>query len=88
MTRQDRDKGAFKTPTLRSVLDTAPYMHDGVFLTLEEVLDFLDRGGGPNPHLSPLIRPLGLTQEEKSSLISFLEALSGEPLRIDMPAPP
>jgi len=88
VTRQERDKGAFKTPTLRSILDTAPYMHDGVFLTLEEVIDFLDKGGGPNPHLSPLIRPLGLTQEEKSDLIAFLEALSGAPLKIDVPALP
>jgi cytochrome c peroxidase len=88
VTRQERDKGAFKTPTLRSILDTAPYMHDGVFLTLEDVIDFLDRGGGPNPHLSPLLRPLGLTQEEKSNLISFLETLSGEPLKITVPALP
>jgi cytochrome c peroxidase len=45
VTRMEHDKGAFKTPTLRSIAETAPYMHDGVFKTLEEVVDFLDRGG-------------------------------------------
>jgi cytochrome c peroxidase len=88
VTRQDRDKGAFKTPTLRSVMETAPYMHDGAFLTLEEVIDFLDRGGGPNRNLSPLIKPLGLTAEEKADLLSFLEALTGEPLKIESPTLP
>ncbi|WP_447977954.1 cytochrome-c peroxidase [Candidatus Nitrospira bockiana] len=88
VTGEERDKGAFKTPTLRSVLETAPYMHDGVFLTLEEVVDFLDQGGGPNPHLSPLMQPLGLTAEEKAELVAFLEALTGEPLKIEMPVLP
>src|SRR6476660_36757 len=49
VTRAQQDKGAFKTPTLRSVVETAPYMHDGVFKTLEEVIAFKDKGGGPNP---------------------------------------
>ena len=88
VTRQERDKGAFKTPTLRSILETTPYMHDGVFLSLEEVIDFLDRGGGPNPNLSPLMKPLGLTQEEKADLLAFLEALTGAPLTIEPPRLP
>ena len=88
VTRLERDKGAFKTPTLRSVTETAPYMHDGVFKTLEEVIDFLDKGGGPNPHLSPLMRPLGLSGEEKRDLIEFLKALDGEPIKIVMPKLP
>jgi cytochrome c peroxidase len=70
VTRRDRDKGAFKTPTLRSITETAPYMHDGVFKILEEVLDFFDKGGGSNPNLSPLMKPLGLTPEEKTDLIT------------------
>lgn len=88
VTGQDRDKGAFKTPTLRSILETAPYMHDGVFLNLEKVVEFLDKGGGANPNLSPLMKPLGLTQEEKADLLAFLEALTGAPLKIEPPQLP
>ncbi|HEU4684609.1 MAG TPA: cytochrome c peroxidase [Nitrospira sp.] len=88
VTRAEKDKGAFKTPTLRSIVETAPYMHDGVFKTLEEVIDFLDQGGGPNPHLSPLMKPLGLAPEEKSDLIEFLKALTGAPLKVTPPKLP
>ncbi|MGH7230610.1 MAG: cytochrome-c peroxidase [Nitrospiraceae bacterium] len=88
VTRLERDKGAFKTPTLRSVTETAPYMHDGVFKSLEEVIDFLDQGGGPNPHLSRLMKPLGLSAEEKGDLLAFLKALTGAPLKIVMPKLP
>lgn len=88
VTRQEGDKGAFKTPTLRSITETAPYMHDGVFKTLEEVVDFLDKGGGKNPNLSPLVKPLGLTQEEKADLIAFLKALTGEKVKFEMPKLP
>lgn len=88
VTRLNRDKGAFKTPTLRSIAETAPYMHDGVFKTLEEVIDFLDQGGGPNPNLSPLMKPLGLTQDEKADLIAFLKALTGAPVKISLPKLP
>jgi cytochrome c peroxidase len=88
VTRQERDKRAFKTPTLRSITETAPYMHDGVFKTLEQVVDFLDQGGGKNPHLSPLLKPLGLTSEEKTDLIAFLKALTGEPIKFEMPKLP
>jgi cytochrome c peroxidase len=88
VTRLARDKGAFKTPTLRSVTATAPYMHDGVFKTLEEVIDFVDKGGGANPNLSPLVKPLGLSAEEKTDLLAFLKALDGAPLKILMPKLP
>ncbi|MEW6246869.1 MAG: cytochrome c peroxidase [Nitrospirota bacterium] len=88
VTRLEKDKGAFKTPTLRSITETAPYMHDGAFKTLEEVIDFLDKGGGPNPNLSPLIKPLGLTAEEKADLLAFLKALAGEPIKFEMPKLP
>ncbi|HMU29927.1 MAG TPA: cytochrome c peroxidase [Nitrospira sp.] len=88
VSRADKDKGAFKTPTLRSVTETAPYMHDGAFKTLEEVVDFLDQGGGSNPRLSPLMRPLGLTTEEKADLVMFLKALTGEPIKFSMPQLP
>jgi cytochrome c peroxidase len=88
VTRMERDKGAFKTPTLRSITETAPYMHDGVFKTLEEVVDFLDQGGGPNPNLSPLMETLGLSKEEKSDVVAFLKALTGEPIKFEMPKLP
>jgi cytochrome c peroxidase len=77
ITRKAEERGAFKTPTLRHVADTAPYMHDGSLSRLEDVIDFYDRGGHPSPHLDPEIRPLRLTTEEKSALVLFLRSLSG-----------
>jgi cytochrome c peroxidase len=77
VTRKPEDRGAFKTPTLRHVAETAPYMHDGSVSRLEDVIEFYDRGGNPNPHLDPEIRPLRLTHSEKSGLIAFLRSLSG-----------
>lgn len=74
---KETDRGAFKTPTLRHVAETAPYMHDGSLVTLEEVVEFYNRGGRPNPHLDGEIRPLGLIGEEKHALIAFLKSLSG-----------
>jgi len=70
-------RGDFKTPTLREVARTAPYMHDGSLATLEEVIDFYDGGGRENPDLDREIRPLRLTSEEKQALAAFLRALNG-----------
>ena len=78
VTGVDRDRGAFKTPTLREVARTAPYMHDGSFSTLEDVVDFYDRGGNPNPQLDPILRPLNLSADERKALVAFLRSLSGE----------
>jgi cytochrome c peroxidase len=72
------DRGAFKTPTLREIARTSPYMHDGSLATLEDIVDFYDRGGRTNPHLDPEIRPRQFTAEEKIALVAFLNALSGE----------
>ena len=77
VTREKQDQGAFKTPTLREIARTAPYMHDGSLQTLEEVIEFYDRGGNPNPYLDQDLRPLHLTAEERKSLLAFLRALSG-----------
>lgn len=88
VSRVEKDKGAFKTPTLRSITETAPYMHDGAFKTLEEVIEFLDKGGEKNSHLSPFIQPLGLTKEEKADLLAFLKALKGEEIPFEMPTLP
>lgn len=73
----DGDKGAFKTPTLRDIASTAPYMHDGSEKTLEGVVAFYDRGGIPNPNLHPLMEKLGLTPKERKDLVVFLKALNG-----------
>ena len=70
--------GAFKTPTLREIARTAPYMHDGSFATLEEVVDFYDAGGRANPHLDPEIRPRRFSRDDKGALVAFLHTLSGE----------
>jgi len=78
VTKKDEDWGAFKTPTLREAARTAPYMHDGSLKTLEEVVDFYDKGGIPNRNLDKSIRQLHLTAEEKKDLVAFLKALSGE----------
>jgi cytochrome c peroxidase len=71
------DRGAFKTPTLREIARTAPYMHDGTLVTLADVVDFYDRGGNQNPGLDPEVRPLRLTNIEKQELTAFLAALNG-----------
>lgn len=73
------DRGAFKTPTLRELTKTAPYMHDGSQKTLEEVITFYNKGGEKNPWLDPLVVPLGLTDPEKADLVAFMKALDGEP---------
>ena len=69
--------GNFKTPTLREVARTAPYMHDGKLKTLEEVVDFYSAGGRANPSLDPVIQPLNLIAEEKRALVAFLRSLTG-----------
>ena len=72
------DLGAFRTPSLRNVAVTAPYMHDGSLATLEDVIDFYDAGGRPNPFLSPFIRPLYLADYEKAALVAFLRTLTDQ----------
>src|SRR5262249_36913694 len=72
-----RDHGAFKTPTLREVARTAPYMHDGSLATLEEVIEFYSDGGRSNPILDSEIRPRNFTAGEKRALIAFLTSLTG-----------
>jgi cytochrome c peroxidase len=79
ITGEPRDLGVFKTPTLRDIAATAPYMHDGSLATLEQVVDHYDRGGNPAvPNFSSRIQPLNLTPQEKKDLVAFLRALSGD----------
>ena len=82
------DKGAFKTPTLRNITQSAPYMHDGSEATLEQVIDLYDRGGKANPWLSKEIHPLHLTPRDKADLLAFLKALTGEVRGRERPALP
>jgi cytochrome c peroxidase len=85
VTKREEDRGAFRTPTLREIAHTGPYMHDGSLKTLEEVVGFYNQGGirqlrdgSPNRWLDPRIRPLNLTGQETADLVEFLGALSGE----------
>jgi len=70
-------KGRFKTPTLREVSRTAPYMHDGSLATLEDVVEFYSEGGRPNPNIDAEMRPRNFSAEEKRALLAFLKALTG-----------
>ena len=87
-TKQDVDKGKFRTPPLREVGQTGPYMHNGVFETLEEVVEFYNEGGGDDPNLDPLVRPLGLTADEIGDVVAFLESLTGDAIIIQAPDMP
>ena len=71
------DLWKYLTPTLRNIELSAPYMHNGQLATLEAVIDFYDKGGIPNPRLSPLIKALTLKQREKQALLAFLKTLTG-----------
>jgi cytochrome c peroxidase len=74
-TRTAQDLGRFKTPTLRGVRLSAPYMHDASLATLGDVVSFYDRGGNANPNLDRRMQPLGLTEQDKQNLIAFLTSL-------------
>ncbi len=78
-TNEEKDRGAFKTPTVRNVSQTAPYMHDGSQKTLLEVVEWYAKGGHPNPHLSEKVKKLDLTEQDKQDLVAFMaEGLLGE----------
>lgn len=86
ITKDKKDWKAFRTPTLREVAKTAPYMHNGIFATIDEVIEFFDRGGGIG---NTALKPLRLSADEKTSLKAFLvEALSGEDVAVRMPEVP
>jgi len=85
VTLREEDRGKFRTPSLRELTHTAPYMHNGSIETLEQVVDFYNRGGGETPNKSPKLRPLGLNPAEKSDLIAFLRSLSGKEIIIETP---
>ena len=88
VTKDEHDKGAFKTPTLRQIAETGPYMHDGSVTTLEEVVDIYNRGGEKNPYLDEKIKPLHLNKSERDDLVAFLKTLTGEAPKIEPPTLP
>jgi cytochrome c peroxidase len=90
-TKHTPDKGKFRTPSLRYTLYTAPYMHNGAFWDLTEVVEFYNAGGGENEFAATkteLIQPLGLTDEEIEELVAFLESLSGPEIELELPELP
>ena len=86
VTGRPEDLGAFRTPGLREVARHAPYMHDGSVATLEGVVELYDRGGTPNPHLSPKVHRLHLSADEKRALVALLRALDGEGYQDEPPS--
>jgi cytochrome c peroxidase len=81
-------QGAFKTPTLRDIALTAPYMHNGCYDTLEEVIEHYVRGGDVQDHLSPNMRQLELSTQEKSDLVEFMRSLTSAPRVVSIPPLP
>ncbi len=86
--KADFEKGAFKTPTIRDIVNTGPYMHDGSEKTLEEVVDFYNKGGNPNPALDKDMKPLNLTDQEKADVVAFMKGLTGETRVVALPSLP
>ncbi len=78
VTKNPEDIGAFKTPTLREIARTAPYMHDGRFKNLEDVVNFYNQGGIQNPHKDNTLIPLEMNEQEQADLVAFLKSLNGE----------
>lgn len=78
VTQQPKDAGAFKTPTLRDIELTGPYMHNGSQKTLIDVVKFYGKGGQPNSILDERMRPLNLTDQEINDVIEFLRALTSD----------
>ncbi|MFZ5824064.1 MAG: cytochrome-c peroxidase [Bacillota bacterium] len=85
ITKDPVDWGKFRTPSLREVALTAPYMHNGSIATLEDVVAFYNGGGGQKKNKSELLKPLGLTSEEQKDLVEFLKALSGDLPQVSTP---
>jgi len=78
VTKLDKDRGAFRTPSLRNVSRTGPYMHDGSLKTLKEVVDFYVGGGTSSPWRDGKMKELHLSAREKTDLIEFMKSLTGD----------
>jgi cytochrome c peroxidase len=89
VTKDRKDWKAFKTPTLREIALTGPYMHNGIFDTIDEAIVFFDKGGGNDKNKTPELIPLKLNDDEKAALKAFLiEALSGDLNKVKIPEVP
>jgi cytochrome c peroxidase len=88
ISKDEFDKGAFKTPGLRSISQSAPYMHDGSEATLKDVVEFYNRGGDVAKNRTSLITPLDLSEQEVLEMVEFLKALDGEPIKMTIPKLP
>jgi cytochrome c peroxidase len=88
VTKDPADRGGFRTPSLRNVALTAPYMHDGSMASLRDVVDFYDKGGDAAANKSERMFALQLTEPEKADLIAFLRSLSGSPADATVPEIP
>jgi cytochrome c peroxidase len=86
-TRRPEDFGAFKTPMLRNIAKTAPYMHDGSLETLDDVVDFYNQGGNANARRSPGVKRLFLSTSERASLVAFLKSLDSDYYTPDLTHP-
>jgi len=78
VTKRESDKGAFKTPTLRNVAISGPYMHDGKLKTLKDVVDFYAGGGNSNPYLDKRMSAIHLSGSDRTDLVEFMKSLTGE----------
>lgn len=87
-TKEERHKGAFKTPTLRNLRYTAPYMHDGSEKTVRDVIEYYNRGGNKNPWIDGRVKELQLTKQEVDDLVAFMDALNGDPVAVAEPKLP
>lgn len=76
VTKNEADRGAFKTPTLRSVAISGPYFHDGSAATLKEAVQYMASGGKPDPNKTPLMQPTGLSEAEIEQIVAFLNSLT------------
>lgn len=85
VTGDDKDRGAFKTPTIRNITETGPYMHDGSLQTLKEVVEFYNDGGGKHKNKSRLIQKLGMSNEEIDDVVAFLKSLTGKVEKVQIP---
>jgi cytochrome c peroxidase len=86
--KNEAETGAFKTPTVRDVEKTAPYMHDGSLETLEQVVEHYNKGGTPNPYLDKDMPKLNLTDQEKKDVVAFMKALTGKDSTVALPTLP
>ncbi len=82
ITEDPKDSWKYKTPSLRNLVVTAPYMHDGSLSTLEEVVSFYDKGGDDNPEKDTLLKPLDLSQDDQKALVAFLKTLTGDNIKL------